>query len=104
MLSRSEFMSQVQTDNSRPLNRRTTSIAKKINRSYWFDSLLRMIFLDIIAIAAIVACYFYTWETKLSGTIVDRHFENGYETAEYVVTMEGGFRVDGTRFAGDYCS
>ncbi|MBR6273915.1 MAG: HAMP domain-containing histidine kinase [Lachnospiraceae bacterium] len=81
-------MSQVQTDNSRPLNRRTTSIAKKINRSYWFDSLLRMIFLDIIAIAAIVACYFYTWETKLSGTIVDRHFENGYETAEYVVTME----------------
>ncbi len=83
-------MSQVQTDNSRPLNRRTTSIAKKINRSYWFDSLLRMIFLDIIAIAAIVACYFYTWETKLSGTIVDRHFENGYETAEYVVTMEDG--------------
>ena len=83
-------MRQAQTDNLRPLNRRTTSIAKKINRSYWFDSLLRMIFLDIVAVAAIVACNIYTWETKLPGTISSRNVKNGYETAVYVVTMNDG--------------
>ena len=83
-------MQQAYNDNTKPINRRTSSIAKKINRAYWFDTLVRMIFLDIVGIAALVGSYIFNWEMKLSGDVVYRNMEAGNKTAEYVVKTEDG--------------
>ncbi len=75
----------------RKQSRKTTSIAVKINLSYWFRTLFRMLFLDVV-IAALVAGSFFLWAERKAmelGTVIDREIitdEDGEPC--YVVNVE----------------
>ena len=77
--------------NKKTASRRTSSVARKINRGYWFDTFFRMIFLDILIVALCVFTYMYKFEDGLDRRVVSRTVAGStYDTFSYVVSLSDG--------------
>ncbi len=75
-------------------NKRMTSIARRINISFWLKRFCDVIVFDIAIFALVVGTYFYWNENQLpeNSVVIDRSFEgfegaDAYETMRYVVIL-----------------
>ena len=80
-------------------SKKTTSIAVKINLSYWFRSLFRMLFLDVVILGLTAGSFFMWAENKAQelGTVIDREIDTNEEGEPvYVISVEKKqeFRVE----------
>ena len=73
---------------------KTSSIARKINRSFWWKALFRMMILDIFVLGIMCGIFFVWCEDKASaaGFIADSRSFGGtdMETATYILTASNG--------------
>lgn len=75
-------------------NKRMTSIARKINISFWMQELGNVIFIDIIIAFLIMGTYMYRGYHNLPEGVTGEHFYFGYneeqKTCEYLVDASNG--------------
>lgn len=75
-------------------NKRMTSIARKINISFWMQELGNVIFIDIIIAFLIMGTYMYRGYHNLPEGVKGEHFYFGYneeqKTCEYLVDASNG--------------
>ncbi len=72
-------------------SKKTTSIAVKINLSYWFRSLFRILFLDIVIVGLVCGSFALWAESKAAelGRVLDRTIETDEEGEHcYVIRIE----------------
>lgn len=70
---------------------KTTSIARKINAGFWFDSLLRMFLFDAIGLALALVGVAWYWEDNLPGRVIERTVTGyTYDDFAYMVTLSDG--------------
>lgn len=75
-------------------NKRMTSIARKINISFWMQELGNVIFIDIIIAFLVMGTYMYRGYHNLPNGVDGEHFYFGYneeqKTCEYLVDASDG--------------
>ncbi len=73
-------------------NKRMTSIARRINLSFWLKRFWDIVGFNILVLFLIAATYFYWNENQLpkGSVVIERYFENydTYEGLQYVIVMK----------------